>query len=316
MAQTSPIPNEEGDIPLIIPSISRPCFTHYRIYGDRSNSKSPPLVCVHGGPGAGGRSQRKLAVLWQRHGIPVGCGESTLLPETNGDESFWQVSLFIDELNNLLDHLGLRDGLGFHLYAASFGGYVACALAATRPPGLQRLVLSSCIPSKELSVQSFQEVKTELPVEHQQAIDECGRTGVFDSPGMKEAFRYVVVHYLFRAVGGPVPQEMLDWAEKWNSESMVKNTMSGPSPFFNRGSMVGFTNVPHLHRITAPTLIFNGEFDTSSRDCAQRVFFEHIPKVRWVSFPGAGHDVLSASPAHLERALKLIGDFLVPPTYN
>jgi pimeloyl-ACP methyl ester carboxylesterase len=49
------------------------------------------------------------------HGIPVimydqlGCGNSTHLQEKNGDGTFWTISLFLSELDNLLRHLGIQD---------------------------------------------------------------------------------------------------------------------------------------------------------------------------------------------------------------
>ena len=217
---------KEGDIPFKIPEIEKSCFTHYRIYGDLSTNK--PLVFIHGGPGGGGKGLSTFAELWSRYKIPlitydmIGCGESTLLPETAGNESFWQVSLFVAELNNLLDHLQLRQG--FHLAGVSFGGYVACAFAATQPQGLERLVLASAIPSKALSVQSFQEVKDGMPSEHQQAVDEAGQTGDFKSAAYKEAWDFLIKNYLFRQ-DGPIPPEKLEWVRKWNDEDIVKNTM-------------------------------------------------------------------------------------------
>lgn len=80
--------------------------------------------------------------------------------------------------------------------------------------------------------------------------------------------------------------------------------------------MVGFTTIPQLHRITAPTLIYNAEFDTSSRDCAQVPFFELIPRVRWVKLAGAGHCALLQSAELKEKILRMVGEFLNPPSFT
>ena len=76
--------------------------------------------------------------------------------------------------------------------------------------------------------------------------------------------------------------------------------------------MAGFSNVPTLHQIKAPTLIYNGDYETSSRDCAQQVFFDNIPRVRWVKFPNAGHVVHMTSPEHFDKVMTLVGEFLTP----
>jgi len=82
--------------------------TWYRISGDLDADK-PPVVILHGGPGAAHNyvdaykhlARRDRAVI---HYDQLGCGNSTLLPEKGAD--FWTPRLFIDELENLVDHLG------------------------------------------------------------------------------------------------------------------------------------------------------------------------------------------------------------------
>ena len=115
-------PTKEGQIPFEFPSIMTPCFTFYKVFGDLACGK-PPVVVIHGGPGAGHEYCLPFANLWPQYGLPVilydqiGCGASTLLPSKNGDASFWRESLFITELRNVLAFFNLQDehGIGFHL---------------------------------------------------------------------------------------------------------------------------------------------------------------------------------------------------------
>lgn len=123
---------KDGTIPFDIPGRSDiPCFTYYKIFGELS-SGAPPVVVLHGGPGAGHEYLLPFAELWPQYGLPVifydqiGCASSTHLPQTAGDEEFWQETLFIAELNNLLDYLHLREGPGFHLLGQSWGGSKQC----------------------------------------------------------------------------------------------------------------------------------------------------------------------------------------------
>jgi L-proline amide hydrolase len=74
------------------------------------------------------------------------------------------------------------------------------------------------------------------------------------------------------------------------------------------GSLKTWTVVPRLSKITATTLVYNGEYDTS-HEVAQVPFFNLIPRVRWITFPNGGHT------CHLEgglreRILKVVGEFL------
>jgi pimeloyl-ACP methyl ester carboxylesterase len=118
------------------PYIDSPCHTYYKIIGDIS-SNAPRLVVLHGGPGAGHEYLLPFGCLWQQYRIPVilydqiGCAASTHLPQKAGDESFWQETLFLAELDNLLDALNLRSGPGFYILGHSWGGRIAAAFAST-----------------------------------------------------------------------------------------------------------------------------------------------------------------------------------------
>lgn len=72
---------------------------------------------------------------------------------------------------------------------------------------------------------------------------------------------------------------------------------------------MGWTSIPRLPQITAPTLVYNGEYDTS-QDIGQEPFFELIPRVRWITFPNGGH-MCHLEPGLAGRVLKVVGGFLV-----
>lgn len=83
----------------------------------------------------------------------------------------------------------------------------------------------------------------------------------------------------------------------------------GPSIHIINGSILGWTSIPQLPRIIASTLVYNGEYDTS-HDIAQEPFFEFIPRVRWVTFPKAGHMCHLEGDGLRERVLRVVGRFL------
>lgn len=97
--------------------------TWYRVTGDLKSGKLP-LVVAHGGPGCTHDyvdSFKGIAALDGRaviHYDQLGNGKSTHLPE-KGPE-FWTVSLFLEELDALLAHLGIVDRYAF--LGQSWGG--------------------------------------------------------------------------------------------------------------------------------------------------------------------------------------------------
>jgi proline-specific peptidase len=223
----------EGTVPFKIPHIDTPCHTYYKIIGDlRSNS--PRLVVLHGGPGTGHEYLLPFGRLWQQFGIPVvfydqiGCAASTHLPQTAGDESFWQESLFLAELDNLLDSLQLRDGPGYHILGHSWGGRIAAAFATTQPKGLRRLVLASGISSSRTYVEGIQILRRQLPSDTQLAIDEGieeEQKGNFDSARFREAMNVFLRNYFCRTEPFP-PKELLLAFKNMNEDKTVRETMS------------------------------------------------------------------------------------------
>ncbi|MCJ1386468.1 hypothetical protein MMC17_009594 [Xylographa soralifera] len=226
-------PTKEGEVAFSIPGLDKPCKTWYKIVGDLSTSDttSPrvPLVVLHGGPGAGHDYLLPLADLVTKYSTPVifydqiGNGRSTHLPETKGDESFWREALFIRELDNLIDHFGLRTD-GFHLFGQSWGGMMGSSYASSQPKGLRRLVLANSPASVELWVSSIQKLRTQLPEDVQKVIDEAEKTGNTGSPEHLEAVGVFYQKHLCRVKPWPAPE--VEAALPWlTDDTTVYGTM-------------------------------------------------------------------------------------------
>lgn len=105
----------EGEVDFDVPNAGKPCKTWYKILGSLEETTAPVLIGLHGGPGSGHEYLVPLADLYRPYGIPtllydqIGCGRSTHLREKMGDAEFWSFDLFIKELDNLIDHLNIRE---------------------------------------------------------------------------------------------------------------------------------------------------------------------------------------------------------------
>ena len=124
----------QGLIPFHVPAAGKPCETWYKIVGDLRHGI--PLILAHGGPGGGHEYLLPFTDLHEKYGKTVifydqiGCGKSTRLREKAGDEEFWTVELFVEELDNLVDFLGLRSR-GFDYLGQSWGGMLGTWITKT-----------------------------------------------------------------------------------------------------------------------------------------------------------------------------------------
>lgn len=97
--------------------------------------------------------------------------------------------------------------------------------------------------------------------------------------------------------------------DHFRSSSTYEASRNGPSPLTADGSLNQWTVISRLPKITAPTLVYNGEYDTS-HDIAQVPFFELIPQVRWITFSNGGHMCHLEGGELRKRIMKVVGEFL------
>ena len=220
----------EGNIPFNVPEVTRSCYTFYKIFGDLSAPDAkPPLIVLHGGPGAGHDYLLPLAELASDYSTPVifydqiGNGRSTHLQETAGDKSLWQEKLFVRELENLIDHFQVRER-GFHILGQSWGGMLGSSYAASHPKGLLRLILANAPASMELWMKSMDKLKAQLPEELQRVIDKAEEDKDFESPEYEAAVEVFYRRYL--CILEPFPAPEVAAALHWLTEdSTVYGTM-------------------------------------------------------------------------------------------
>ncbi|MEI8634976.1 alpha/beta fold hydrolase [Vibrio sp. PP-XX7] len=162
--------------------------TWYRVTGDFFNSHLTPLVVVHGGPGCTHDyidAFRDLADSGRPviHYDQLGNGHSTHLPDQSAE--FWQVSLFQEEMNNLLSHLGIADS--YLLLGQSWGGMLCAEQAVLQPPGLKGLIIANSPASMPLWLQGAARLRAALPEDVQQTLIYHEAAGTTDTAEYKAA---------------------------------------------------------------------------------------------------------------------------------
>ena len=217
----------EGEAPFEISATNKPCKTWYRIYGSLSQSSTTrPLIIVHGGPGLGHNYMISIGEdLWANHGITcvlydqVGCGNSTHLPEKKGDTTFFTVQLFLDELENLLSHLDIKE---YDFLGNSWGGMLGSEHAIRQPLGLRKLVLSDSPTSMPIFNEDGQRMRKELPKETLEVLEKNEMEGTTDSEEYRVAMSVYLARHLCRAQ--PFPKDLQDTFKNM-SDPTVYHTM-------------------------------------------------------------------------------------------
>lgn len=260
--------------------------TWYRVTGGEA-ATLPPLVVLHGGPGACHDYTLRLAGLASParaviHYDQLGCGNSTHLREAPAD--FWTVQLFLDELDALLGHLGIAGG--YHLLGQSWGGMLGAEHAIRRPAGLRGLVIANSPPSMELWVREANRLRSMLPPDIQATLLKHEQDGTTDDPAYEAATQAFYARHVCRVQ--PMPPEVLASFGKIAEDPTVYHTMNGPSEFHCIGSLRSWNIIDQVKHIRAETLLISGRHDEAT-PAVVRPFADRIPRNRWVIFENSSH---------------------------
>ncbi|RDA92923.1 hypothetical protein CP533_3875 [Ophiocordyceps camponoti-saundersi (nom. inval.)] len=274
----------EGFATFRVPGSIIPCHTWYKTFGD-FNSDQPPLVILHGGPGA----CHDYLLPLQDLPVPtvfydqIGNGKSSHLPERKGDTSFWTVDLFKAELDNLLHHLRL-DLRPIDVYGHSWGGMLASEWAAGNTSlNLRRLVLSNSPASMEGWLAGIDTLRKQLPKTDQATLKAAEEKGEFKTP----EYEAVVEKFYKRHLSLIRPREEENGILPFYGILRWK-TRNGPSELTITGTLRNWTVIPKLQDIKVPTLLINGVQD-ECQDVAMQPFFDEIKHAKWVTLDHAAH---------------------------
>ena len=261
--------------------------TWFRITGSLDSDKLP-LVVAHGGPGCTHDyvdSFKDIAALDGRpviHYDQLGNGNSTRLPEMGPD--FWTPALFLEELDTLLDHLGIRNRYAF--LGQSWGGMLGAEHAVRQPPGLKALVIANSPADMHTWVAEANRLRLELPAEVQDTLLRHEQAGTLTDPEYIAASRVFYDRHVCRV--SPWPPEVARTFAIMDEDNTVYRNMNGPTEFHVIGTMKDWTIEDRLHRIAAPTLLISGKHDEAT-PLVVKPYVDHVPNCEWVLFEHSSH---------------------------
>ena len=260
--------------------------TWYRVTGDLNSSRAPVFL-LHGGPGAAHNYLDAYKLLANDgraviHYDQLGCGNSTLLPGKGGD--FWTPQLFVDELDNLIDHLDQR--AGFHVLGQSWGGMLGAEYGTRRPNGLKSLTIANSPASMALWVSEAMRQRNAMPHAIQDALNTHEAAGTYTDPDYQAATMWVYERHVCRVL--PFPPEVIASFDQIARNPTVYHVMNGPNEFRVIGTLKDWDITPELPRINVPTLVLSGRHDEATPDCV-RPYKDRINGAEWVIFESSSH---------------------------
>jgi len=277
--------------------------TWYRVTGDLE-AAAAPLIVLHGGPGATHDYLLSLTDLADSlavvHYDQLGNGRSTHLPERGAE--FWTVDLFVRELHNLVDALGVSDR--HHVLGQSWGGFLAQEYALTRPAGLRALVLADTAASFPDFVSEANRLRADLPPEVEATLRRHEAAGTTAGAEYAEACTVFYRRHVCRLEDWPAEVVAgFDWIER---DPTVYHTMNGPSEFHVIGSIRNWRSEDRLAAIAVPTLIVSGRHDEAT-PALQETLLAGIAGSEWVCLEESAH---MPHVEERERYMQVVGDWL------
>lgn len=252
-----------------------------------------------------------ISALTERHGIPTifydqfGNGKSTHVADRKGDNSLFTTDLYKRELDNLIDHLKLRQK-GFSLLGHSWGGMLASMYATDHhaDSGLKSIIISNSPASMKLWVEAATKLRAKMP-DVDAILTKCEKEG--RTEGDKE-YETASIEFYKKHVCRiwPFPDAMNIALHRIEEDPTVYHTMNGPNEFYIVGNLKEWSVIPDLPKITVNTLLINGEHDEAA-DSTVAPFFNGIKKVKWRTMAGCSH---MAFMEDNEAYVETVNDFL------
>ena len=270
--------------------------------GDEDSSR-PPLLCLHGGPGANWLHLKPYEALADERRVvfydQLGSGNSGL--EEPHESSIWTPELFVEEVGVVREALGLER---VHVLGHSWGGMLGMQYAAGQPEGLVSLIVESSPPSVPEWMPEVARLRSELPPDVDDTLRRHEEAGTTDSPEYEEATMEFYKRHLCRA--DPWPDWLVECFQLLEANSEVYHAMNGPSEFHVIGTIKDWDITPRLGRIEAPTLVFSGRYDEVTPACTEAAH-RAIVGSEYVVMEESSHMAQAEQP---EETLALVRDFI------
>jgi proline iminopeptidase len=262
-----------------------------------SGSK-PPLLTLHGGPGAGHNYLLSLAALADDRPVifydQLGCGQADSPP----DEKIYTIQRSVDELDAVRQALGLKEIV---LFGHSWGSMLAIEyLCQGHGAGVEKLILGGALASVPQANAGQMRLIAEMPK------GAGARLHALEAAHKEDSKEYADLTDLFYKLhvcrADPPPPEFVASIDIIG-KSIAYRVMNGPNEFTIVGVIKDWDRRKDLGRIKLPTLITTGEYDEVTLDCHQTIH-QAIKGSTLEIFKDCSHMTMCEQPAKYVASLR------------
>jgi len=275
----------------------------------KSVGKGPPLLVVHGGPGAS--HDYFLPYL-----LPLARGHRVVFIDERGsgrsqkleDARLYTVESMVEDVEAVRRALGLgRVALLGH----SYGGVLAQAYALKYPAHLSHLLLCSTFSSTKEMNRVFDRMKEKMTKELRDRIEKAEKEGLFGKGKDYEKNRYTGDYmvaawgegyfpYLYQRRPDPNFDPIASGNIAWD---LYREMWGSSGEFVIDGNLSSVEYTDWLSAIRVPTLITAGDHDECDPSLS-RAMHEKIGGSKLVVFPQSGHMTFVDQPALFFRSIE------------
>ena len=272
----------------------------------------PPLVILHGGPGASHEYFLPYLIPLARDNRLIfiderGSGRTTKLDDPAG----YTVEAMADDVEAVRKALGLGR---VNVFGHSYGGVLAQAYALKYQDNIDHLILASTFHSTKQLNDFFRRMMEAMPAELRTRIETMERAGLYGHGKTYEQGRYTEDYmkaawgegyfpYLYRRHPDPNYAPADTGGMAWD---LYRAMWGSHGEFVVDGNLVSVEYADRLKAIHVPTLITAGDHDECDPSIAQDMQ-KSIPGSRLVLLPDSGHMTFVDQPA---MYLKVVDDFV------
>ena len=255
------------------------------------DSKRPPILFIHGGPGSSHWSWLNATALADERAVilydQLDCGRSY----RPGNPVNWTVARYLSEIEAIRAHFGIAR---WHVLGGSWGGTLALEYGATRPAALAGLVLQSPLVSTETWLRDAAELKAGMPADVRDLLDRCDTPGAAPQAACDAATAAFYARHVRQVLPPPAIAAYRDALPTPFAEGLY-NHMWGRAEFTCTGTLKDYDGRPLLDRLDGKRSLFVAGVDDEARP-ETVAGFAVAAGARFEAIPAASHSIMLDNP--------------------